>query len=521
MKGTGRLVTSIVVVGVLVLAAVAGLLTSVRPLLGLDLVGGVEVVLSGPPGTSKDVMEKALERIRSRVDALGVAEPDISLLGNNFIQVQLPGLGGQGTVVQRQSQWCAVSTAGKTLGCFKTQAAAEAKAKAQSVQRVLEIIGTTARLEEREVLATIAPSDPAYKTTALTPRNPDTGQFEASGQVVAGDDSNGDGAFSNGVEPKVRLGPVVITGTNITKADAQYLTANTGNTAQVNQPGWRVVFNLDRTGSAAFATATTKMVGKQLAIVLDGVVVSAPTVQSAITGGQGEITLGQSGNTQQAAKNLAVVLNSGSLPIQLTRQTVQTVSPTLGKQSLNQGILAGLVGLILLMLYLAFYYRLLGIVTWIGMGIWGVLAVGLVSLLGHTVGYALTLAGVAGIIVSLGITADSYIVFYERLKDEVRHGKSLRAAVQPAFRRSWRTIVAADIVTIIAAAVLYVLAVGSVRGFALTLGLSTALDLFVVYFFKRPTVFLMSRSDRLAEMRGMGIRSGVAADPVPVSGGVA
>jgi preprotein translocase subunit SecD len=198
---------------------------------------------------------------------------------------------------------------------------------------------------------------------------------------------------------------------------------------------------------------------------------------------------------------------------------VVTVSPTLGKQSLHQGLLAGLVGLIALMLYLAFYYRLLGIVTWLGMAIWGTLAIGLVSFLGHTVGYALTLAGVAGIIVSLGITADSYIVFYERLKDEVRHGKTLRSAVVPAFKRSWKTIVAADIVTIIAATVLYLLAVGSVRGFALTLGLSTALDMFVVYFFKRPLVFLISRSPLLTTLRGMGLRSGVAADPVPVAGG--
>ncbi|HYV01546.1 MAG TPA: MMPL family transporter, partial [Actinomycetota bacterium] len=163
--------------------------------------------------------------------------------------------------------------------------------------------------------------------------------------------------------------------------------------------------------------------------------------------------------------------------------------------------------------------RLLGIVTWFGMAIWGVLAIGLVSVLGRTAGYALTLAGVAGIIVSLGITADSYIVFYERLKDEVRHGKSLRAAVVPAFKRSWRTIVAADTVTIIAAAALYILAIGSVKGFALTLGLSTALDMFVVYFFKRPTVFLISRNAKLAEMRGFGLRSGVAAEPLPVGGG--
>jgi preprotein translocase subunit SecD len=145
----------------------------------------------------------------------------------------------------------------------------------------------------------------------------------------------------------------------------------------------------------------------------------------------------------------------------------------------------------------------------------------MVSVLGRTAGYSLTLAGVAGIVVSLGITADSYIVFYERLKDEVRHGKSLRAAVVPAFRRAWQTIIAANLVTIAAAVVLYLLAIGSVKGFALTLGLSTLLDLFVVYLFKRPTVFLLSRSRRLSEMRGMGLLSGVAAAPTsePVRGG--
>ncbi len=295
-----------------------------------------------------------------------------------------------------------------------------------------------------------------------------------------------------------------------------FQSAGASSTQNLQQTGWQVQFNLNKAGAAKFAAATQKLVGKQLAIVLDGVVQSAPTVQSAITGGQGVIT---GSFTEKQAKNLAVVLNSGALPIELTRQTVVTVSPTLGKESLHQGILAGLVGLVLLMLYLAFYYRLLGVVTWFGMAIWATLAIGLVSLLGRTAGYALTLAGVAGIIVSLGITADSYIVFYERLKDEVRHGKTLRAAVVPAFNRSWRTIVAADTVTIIAAGVLYILAIGSVKGFALTLGLSTGLDLFVVYFFKRPTVFLMSRNPRLAEMRGFGLRSGVAAEPVPVAGG--
>ncbi len=520
MKGTGRLTASIVLVAALVLAAIGGFVTGVRPLLGLDLVGGVSVVLSGPPGTDPTVMEKALERIRERVDALGVAEPEISLVGNN-IQVSLPGLGGQGKVEQKGRLFCAISSTGKELACYRKQADAQAKAKAQSVVRVLQIIGTTARLEEREVLQVIPPSDPSYKTTSLTPTNPDTGAFLAGGDVVTYQDSNGDSKFTEGVDSKYKLGKAEITGADLKSATAQYVSAAATQT-QVTQPGWRILFTLTKDGSKRFGDVTTRLApppgqqtGKQLAIVLDGVIQSAPSVNSPITGGQGEIT---GSFTEAQAKNLAVVLNSGALPVELTKQTVVTVSPTLGKESLRQGILAGVIGLILLMVYLAFYYRLLGVVTWFGMGIWAVLAIGLVSVLGRTAGYALTLAGVAGIIVSLGITADSYIVFYERLKDEVRHGKSLRAAVVPAFKRSWRTIVAADTVTIIAAAALYLLAIGSVKGFALTLGLSTALDMFVVYFFKRPTVFLISRNPKLAEMRGFGLRSGVAAEPLPVAG---
>ncbi|HEY7478154.1 MAG TPA: SecD/SecF family protein translocase subunit, partial [Actinomycetota bacterium] len=231
--------------------------------------------------------------------------------------------------------------------------------------------------------------------------------------------------------------------------------------------------------------------------------------------------------TKERAQDLATVLNAGALPVQLETQQVLTVSPTLGKESLHQGIVAGVVGLVLLFLYLLFYYRLLGIVAWFGMSIWAILALALVSIAGETFGYALTLAGVAGLVISLGVTADSYIVFFERLKDEVRGGRSARSAVQPAFKRAYKTIVAADIVTGIAAVVLYLTAVSSVRGFALTLGVATLLDLFVVWFFKRPTVFLIARNRRLVSLPGFGLESGVAADhegastpaPAPVAGG--
>jgi preprotein translocase subunit SecD len=514
------LAASILVVLLLVGGTAAAFAGGIRPLLGLDLVGGVSVVLSAPSGTPSGVMERTLDSIRERVDALGVAEPDISLVGGNLIQVQLPGLGGDRPVVRKGNQWCAVNEQGREVGCFDDRDDAE---KAQSVQRVLDIIGTTARLEQRQVQEELAPESETYSSTPFTtgvlraddPYREDP-QFQEApstdGGMVSYEDVDKDGFFTPGTDPKYRLGPVEITGDALTRADAVFVTSGQNN---VGQSGWQVTFQLNGQGAADFEEITTRLLNQRLAIVLDEVVQSAPTIQSVISGGRGEIT---GSFTKDEAQDLAVVLNAGALPVELERQEVVTVSPTLGKESLHQGIVAGLVGLAVLMLYLAFYYRLLGVVAWFGMSIWAVLAIGLVSIAGESIGYALTLAGVAGIVVSLGITADSYIVFYERLKDEVRHGKSLRAAVQPAFKRAWHTIVAADIVTITAALVLYVLAVGSVRGFALTLGLATALDMFVVYFFKRPLVFLISRSPMLSNMRGIGLRSGVAADPLPVAG---
>jgi preprotein translocase subunit SecD len=309
---------------------------------------------------------------------------------------------------------------------------------------------------------------------------------------------------------KYSLGPIVISGDQFTSATAVLPTAT-----QTSLGGqWEIDFELNGSGSKAFADATTRVVSlpqpqNQIAIIVDRSVISSPTVQSAITDGRARIT---GSFTEQEAKDLATQLNAGALPVELTRQSVQTVSPTLGEQSLHQGIVAAVVGLVLLFLYMLFYYRLLGVVAWVGMSIWAVLAIALISLAGREFGYALTLAGVAGLVISLGITADSYIVFFERLKDEARRGRSIRSIVQPAFKRAFRTIVAADIVTGIAAAVLYLTAVSSVRGFALTLGVATLLDLFVVYFFKRPTVFLLATSERLVALRGFGLRSSVGAD---------
>jgi len=648
---------SIGFVGLLVAGSIAAFAVGVRPVLGLDLEGGVSVILSAPEGTPGAVMERALENIRNRVDAFGVGEPLLFLSGTT-IEAQLPGL-ARGTIEERPkeqhclaggdilfecfssedearsrlddasvermvsevcltglqefalpcfqdrttaqtalnsarivesgeqfcssgsgfpsdmcfeteraaekakdeiqleegyrycvtspggsplagpagpachaqeeeaegvlaslsverktAEFCVLSSAGTDLGCFLSRDEAEAQLQETGQERLLQVIGTTARLEQREVLQVIDVGTPEFAATPVTCGTPEERDSEACTFDALKDQTV---VFLGREGEKYRLGPVEITGDAIRRATA---VLDTGSQTSVGT-GWQIDFTLTEQGASTFAEVTERLVGRQLAIVVDNVVVSAPTVQDAITGGNGVIT---GSFTRTRAQDLATQLNAGALPVNLKKEQVQTVSPTLGRESLRQGLVAGIAGLLLLALYLLFYYRLLGVVAWFGMTIWAIMAIALVAIAGRAFGYALTLAGVAGLVISLGITADSYIVFFERLKDEVRHGKTPRAAVQPAFKRAYKTIVAADIVTALAAIILYLTAISSVRGFALTLGVATLLDLFVVYFFKRPTVFLIARSDRLVNLPGFGLTSGVAAEPlpgepVPVAGG--
>lgn len=488
MRNVRRLVVSILFVLTIVGAIVSGFLFSdLKPLLGLDLVGGLRVVLTAPEGTELDVMERTLETIRNRVDAFGVAEPDIAIVGDRNIEVQMPE--------------------------FQTQVGGGA----ERTSRFLDLIGSTARLEQREVLEVIPAEAPNYASTPVTcPLGDDTSEDLQAGDRACTNEALEEKEVVFVGEPadtKYRLGPVRLSGEAIRRATAVLGTGTGGDVS-----GWYVAFELTSQGRDTFAALTRELAQKQaqLAIVLDRRVESAPTVNEEIPSGSGQIE----GNfTETEAKDLALTLQTGALPIELTKSEVETVSPTLGEESLRQGLIAGIVGVIALAIYLAVYYRLLGLVTWFGMAIWATVAIGVVSLLGRSAGYSLTLAGVAGFVVSIGIAGDSYIVFYERLKDEVRHGKTPRVAVGSAFKRAWRTILAANLVTILAAVVLYLLAIGSVRGFALTLGLSTALDMFVVWFYKRPAVFLLARSSKLANLPGFGLRSGLAADPVPIAGG--
>jgi preprotein translocase subunit SecD len=228
----------------------------------------------------------------------------------------------------------------------------------------------------------------------------------------------------------------------------------------------------------------------QVAIVLDGLVQSSPRITEAIPSGTAQIT---GSFTQVEAQDLANVLKYGALPLAFDRGEVQQVSPTLGSEQLDAGLLAGALGLILVTIYSFFYYRGLGVVVTGSLAVAALMIYLLVLVLGEAIGFTLTLAGIAGIIVAVGITADSFVVYFERIRDEIREGRSLRSAVESGWTKARHTILVADAVSIIAAVLLYFFAVGGVRGFAFTLGLTTLVDLFVVFIFTKPLMTIMAK----------------------------
>ena len=481
----------IVAVGALVWTFVAGN----EPQLGLDLQGGAYVVLQPDRDVDEGILDQSVEIIRSRVDALGVAEPDISTQGNSII-VQLPGVRDQARALDIVGQTAELRFR-PVLGVLPPEDA--------STTTTAPTTTTTAAPVDGETTTTSAPADPNATTTTsttvapgTTPREEDNPEVEV---VLPEVDEDGE------VTARYRLGPSQATGTIVRTATAE--------PPQGFEGAWSVSVDLTGEGNTQFnQIASTCFSGapecptKQVAIVLDGVVKSAPVVQQANFDGEVSIT---GDFTERQAKDLALVLKFGALPIELTPQSTQTVSATLGKDSLRAGVIAGLLGLGLVMIYMVLYYRALGLVVIVGLGITGALLWALVSYLGATTGLALTLAGAVGIIVSVGITVDSYIVFFERLKDEIRSGKTIRSSVDRGFSRAYRTILAADISSLIGAFLLYFLTVGSVRGFAFFLGVSALLDLVVAWFFTRPTVAFLGRSKFFTEAKFFGVARGLAA----------
>ncbi|MEJ5888283.1 protein translocase subunit SecD [Pseudokineococcus marinus] len=295
---------------------------------------------------------------------------------------------------------------------------------------------------------------------------------------------------------KYLLGPVELTGSDLTGAASQPATNDQG----FSTGGWVVTMDFTRAGGDAFAEITSRISQlpspqDQFGIVLDGLVISAPSVNGPIPGGQARIDDGGSGTfTQESTQTLANQLRFGSLPVSFEVQTQEQISATLGTEQLQRGVLAGLIGLGLVVVYSLLQYRLLGLVTVASLAVAGLLAYGAITLLSWTSGYRLSLPGVAGLIIAIGVTADSFIVYFERVRDEVREGRSVAAAVQTGWARARRTIIISDVVQLLAAVVLYVLAVGGVQGFAFTLGLTTLIDLLVVVMLTHPLVTLLART---------------------------
>lgn len=435
--------------GILALTALGLAIVLVQkysPRLGLDLQGGTAIVLRAEGAPSGESMDKAVEIIRSRVDALGIGEPEIARQGNDLIQVQIPGV--------------------------------------QDPERAESVVGRTAQLSFRPVLGiatdTMIPADATDTATlprpAVTPPEEDDPAAQVRFPLKASPDT------------VLILGPVVLKGDEVTRADA---TLSAGSEV--------VTLEFSPQGQATFKRITGELAchpendpKRQLAIVLDGVIESAPQMGSEVQCNQGisqgaQITTG----SNREARDLALVLRYGSLPVTLAVEAREQVSPTVGHDALKAGIVAGSIGLALVMLYAILYYRALGLVVIGGLMVFAALTYVVVALLGAAGGLAITLSGIAGLIVSVGITADSYIVYFERIKDEVKTGKSLRLAAEKGFQGAYRTIVAADTVTLMAAGLLWILTVGGVKGFAFFLGVATILDLIIAWFFTQNLVALL------------------------------
>lgn len=495
-----RLVVSLAGVVVVVFGLLIGnLAVGNVPSLGLDLQGGASVTLQ-PEGTyDAKALDVALTIIRARVDSIGVSEPEIIRQGDTVV-VNLPG------VEDQQRALDIIGKQGQLLLRPVLQAGTVNTGADTTVPGATTVVDSTLPApsgpgSSRIVAATTVPPTTSSPTTVPATQ----GSTPSLAEILASQDANDPNAS---VVLLGKSGDVYSAG----PAGASGLVFSNDAAAEINNGTWSVVVGLldGAAGEDIWNALSTRCFNKdatcptgQIAIVLDGEVISAPVVQQAIfTGGTVQI----SGNfTEAEARDLAKILEFGAVPVKFSVATVQTVSPTLGKDSLRAAIISGLVGVLLVMLFFFFYYRLLTIVVVSGLVISGSLLWSVISYLSKTNGLALTLSGVAGIVVSIGVTVDSYVVLFERLKDELVSGKTMRGAAQRSFTSAWRTILAADTVSFIGAIILWQLTVGSVRGFAFFLGLSTLIDVFVAYLFTRPAILLLARSKFMAGRNVLGV----------------
>ena len=471
-KSSGKSAKSIAILAVALIAfsAVAVFQGATKIKLGLDLRGGTSVTLT-PRATegakvTPEAISQAVEIIRQRVNSLGVAESEVAAQGsgtNRQIVISVPGETGE---------------------------------------KIVELVGQTAELRFRQVLVEAAPNAISVSGDTQTATLPNGVTPELSSKFAALDCTNKVNlqggntespdapvvACDRGGTGKYILAPAQVLGNMVSKATAAI--------DQQGAAGWYVSLDFNGEGATKFGALTSSVTGlaapqNQVAIVLDGLVVSAPRINEAINGGSAQIT---GSFSQEEASNLANVLKYGALPLAFDRGEIQQVSPTLGADQLNAGVLAAGLGMLLVVIFTLLYYRALGLVTVGSLAVAAVMLYTLILLMGQWIGFTLTLAGIAGAITAIGVTADSFIVYFERVKDEMREGRSLRTAAETGWVRARRTILIADFVSLIAAVLLYIFSVGGVRGFAFTLGLTTIIDLIIIFLFTKPALVLISRS---------------------------
>ena len=468
------------------------------PKLGLDLAGGLSVVYKPATPTSAANMQEVVNILNARVNGLGVSGATVQLQGKNVV-VSAPG------ITDARAVLAAVGQTAQLL--FRPVLCITGTAKKQVPIAAAKIPTCGAQYLESEANLAVTPNNSvqgfSMNNVAADPA------FNKYASTTAANDVPGDTVILPALGStalRYVLGPAELSGTSVATA---YASLN-----QANQ--WVVDYTLTKSGSPAWDRVAAANFHRQLAIELDGVVQSAPLIlpaQSTFTSynGQGQI----SGSfTESSAKNLAVAMEFGALPVRLIPLNTTTVSPTLGHSALVAGLGAGLVGLALVLAYTIIYYRALGLVILLGLGATAAFLWAVISALGHTaVAPTFDLSGVTGLIVSIGITVDSYIVYFERLKDEARAGRSIRTSVDRGFKSAWRTVLAADFVSLLAAVLLYLIAVGSVRGFAFFLGLSTLMDIGFTWYFTRPLVILLGRRNNQSNSAlsmAAGLNSGAA-----------
>ncbi|MER6102305.1 protein translocase subunit SecD [Streptomyces sp. NPDC001832] len=526
--GQGRPGRALALILIAMVALTGGMFLAgqTAPRLGIDLAGGTSITLEAQsePGQeaaiNKTNMDTAVQIMERRVNGLGVSEAEVQTQGDRNIIVNIPK-GTDSAQAREQVGTTAklyfrpvltvapgtptpepsASSSGKPSPSASPSSADNGKASAtpsvsattqgRAVTGALKTDSSPTPKASATTTADATPSASAADQAAAAKLQKQFAELDCSNKASRAKAAQGAKptdmvvACSSEGDAKYVLGPAEVSGTEVDNAKAGF---------DQQRGMWIVNMEFTKKGSKQFQAVTEKLSAQQppqnqFAIALDGEVVSAPQVNSTLSG-SAEI----SGSfTQQSAEDLANVLSYGALPLSFKEQSVTTVTPALGGDQLQAGLIAGAIGLALVVIYLVAYYRGLALIALLSLMVSGILTYTIMSLLGPAIGFALNLPAVCGAIVAIGITADSFIVYFERIRDEIRDGRTLRPAVARAWPRARRTILVSDFVSFLAAAVLFVVTVGKVQGFAFTLGLTTLLDVVVVFLFTKPVMTLLAR----------------------------